>query len=176
MKSRKTLYAVTTVWVAGVMTVTGVLSIAHTKNMMEGFAHLGYPAYFANLLGVAKLLGVCALLLPGLARVKEWAYAGFAIVIVSASYSHLSSGDGLKALEPLATLAALAISYWARHVDRRVFFFPRPPRLGPGTLRPLATPKWHDETGRAWHHWRHRAGDRPASGSLPAIGRWHARR
>ena len=118
MKSRKTLYAVTTVWVAGVMTVTGVLSIAHTKNMMEGFAHLGYPAYFANLLGVAKLLGVCAPLMPGLVRAREWAYAGFAITIVSASYSHLSSGDGLQSLEPLATLAALAVSYWTRPADR----------------------------------------------------------
>ena len=114
MKSRKTLYAITTAWVVGVMTVTGVLSVAHAKSMMEGFAHLGYPAYFANLLGVSKLLGVCGLLVPGFARIKEWAYAGFAIVIVSASYSHLFSGDGLKSLEPLATLAALIVSYWTR--------------------------------------------------------------
>jgi uncharacterized membrane protein YphA (DoxX/SURF4 family) len=122
MKSRKTLYAITTAWVAGVMTVTGVLSVAHTKSMMDGFAHLGYPAYFANLLGVAKLLGICALLAPGFARVKEWAYAGFAIVIVSAAYSHLSSGDGLQSLEPLATLAALVVSYWTRPADRSLTF------------------------------------------------------
>jgi uncharacterized membrane protein YphA (DoxX/SURF4 family) len=126
MKSRKILYTITTAWVAGVMTISGVLSVAHAKSLMEGFAHLGYPAYFANLLGVAKLLGVCALLVPGFARIKEWAYAGFAIVIVSASYSHLKSGDGLKALEPLATLAALAVSYWTRPVDRRVFFLSTP--------------------------------------------------
>jgi len=118
MKTRKTVYAIATAWVAGIMTVTGVLSVAHTKSMMEGFAHLGYPAYFANLLGVAKLLGVCALLAPRLPRIKEWAYVGFAIVIVSACYSHLESGDGLKALEPLATLATLAVSYWARPADR----------------------------------------------------------
>jgi uncharacterized membrane protein YphA (DoxX/SURF4 family) len=126
MKSRKILYTITTAWVAGVMTITGVLSVAHAKSMMEGFAHLGYPPYFANLLGVAKLLGVYALLVPGFARIKEWAYAGFAIVIVSASYSHLKSGDGLKALEPLATLAALAVSYWTRAVDRWVFFLSTP--------------------------------------------------
>jgi len=126
MKTRETVYAIATAWVVGIMTVTGVLSVAHTKSMMEGFAHLGYPAYFANLLGIAKLLGVCALLTPRPPRMKEWAYAGFAIVIVSASYSHLESGDGLKALEPLATLAALAVSYWARHADRRIFFLSRP--------------------------------------------------
>ena len=130
---KKLLFWTTTAWVVGVMTVTGVLSVAHTKPMMEGFAHLGYPAYFANRLGVAKLLGVCALLAPRLARIKEWAYAGFAIVIISASYSHLNSGDGLKALEPLASLAALAVSYWARSVDRRVFFLSRPSTSRPPT-------------------------------------------
>ena len=118
MKPRKAFYAITTAWVAGVMTVTGVLSVAHTKSMMQGFAHLGYPGYFANLLGVAKLLGVCALLAPGFARIKEWAYTGFAITIISASYSHLSSGDRLRSLEPLATLAGLAVSYWTRPADR----------------------------------------------------------
>jgi uncharacterized membrane protein YphA (DoxX/SURF4 family) len=122
MKSRKTLYAITTAWVVGVMTVTGVLSVAHTKSMMEGFAHLGHPAYFANLLGVAKLLGVCALLVPGFARIKEWAYAGFAITILSASYSHLFSGDGLQSLEPLARLATLVVSYWTRPADRSLNF------------------------------------------------------
>jgi uncharacterized membrane protein YphA (DoxX/SURF4 family) len=141
MKSKKTLYAITTAWVVGVMTVTGVLSVAHTKSMMEGFAHLGYPAYFANLLGVAKLLGVCALLAPRSARIKEWAYAGFAIVIVSASYSHLNSGDGLKALEPLITLAALAVSYWARPVDRRVFFLSTPSTSRPTHFEAIDKPE-----------------------------------
>jgi uncharacterized membrane protein YphA (DoxX/SURF4 family) len=133
MDTKKLLFWTTTAWVAGIMTITGGLSVAHAKPMMEGYAHLGYPVYFANLLGVAKLLGVCALLAPRLARIKEWAYSGFAIVIVSASYSHLNSGDGLKALEPLATLAALAVSYWARPVDRRVFFLSRPSTSRPST-------------------------------------------
>jgi uncharacterized membrane protein YphA (DoxX/SURF4 family) len=126
MKTRETVCAIATAWVVGIMTVTGVLSVAHTKSMMAGFAHLGYPAYFANLLGIAKLLGVCALLTPRMPRIKEWAYAGFAIVIISASYSHLESGDGLKALEPLATLAALAASYRGRRADRRIFFLSQP--------------------------------------------------
>jgi len=133
MDTKKLLFWITTAWVAAIMTITGGLSVAHAKLMMEGYAHLGYPVYFANLLGVAKLLGVCALLAPRLARIKEWAYSGFAIVIVSASYSHLNSGDGLKALEPLATLAALAVSYWGRPVDRRVFFLSRPSTSRPST-------------------------------------------
>jgi len=133
MNMKKFLFWITTAWVVGIMTITGGLSVAHAKPMMEGFAHLGYPVYFANLLGIAKLLGVCALLAPGPARIREWAYAGFAIVIISASYSHLNSGDGLKALEPLATLAALAVSYWARPVDRRVFFLSQSSTSRPST-------------------------------------------
>jgi hypothetical protein len=82
--------------------------------MMIALAHLGYPAYFSNLLGVAKLAGVCVLLAPGLGRFKEWAYTGFAITILSAAYSHWCSGDGLMALEPLVTFAALVISYRTR--------------------------------------------------------------
>jgi uncharacterized membrane protein YphA (DoxX/SURF4 family) len=121
MKTKKTVYWITTAWVVCIMTISGFMSVVHAPRMMAGFAHLGYPPYFANLLGVAKLLGVCVLLLPGLARLKEWAYAGFGITILSASYSHLLSGDGLHALEPLITLAALAASYLARPASRRFF-------------------------------------------------------
>jgi len=120
MKARNIFFWLTTTWLAGVMAISGGLSVAHARSMMEGFAHLGYPAYFANLLGAAKILGVCALLAPGFRRIKEWAYAGFAITIISASYSHLASGDSLKSLEPLGTLAALAVSYWTRPVDRKL--------------------------------------------------------
>jgi hypothetical protein len=87
--------------------------------MMQALDHLGYPAYFSDLLGVGKLIGVCVLLVPGIARLKEWAYVAFGITILSASYSHLLSGDGLMALEPLVTFAALVISYWMRPADRK---------------------------------------------------------
>jgi hypothetical protein len=93
--------------------------------MMTALAHLGYPPYFSDLLGVAKLVGVCVLLVPGIARLKEWAYVGFGITILSASYSHLLSGDGLLALEPLVTFAALVVSYLMRPPGR-TFFNPAP--------------------------------------------------
>ena len=125
---KRKIYWAMTGEVALVMTISGLLAVTHAPQMMDGLAHLGYPAYFANLLGVAKLLGVCALLVPGLPRIKEWAYAGFAITIISAAYSHLLSGDGLRALEPLITLAALAASYWTRRSDSRVFYVGSPLR------------------------------------------------
>ena len=121
MKTKKIVYWITTAWVVCIMTISGFMSVMHAPRMMEGFAHLGYPPSFANLLGAAKLLGVCVLLAPGCGRLKEWAYAGFGITILSASYSHLLSGDGLQALEPLITFTALAVSYWTRAADRTFF-------------------------------------------------------
>src|SRR5579884_2633887 len=109
-----------TAFVACIMTISGALAITHAPRMMRALAHLGYPAYFSNLLGTAKLLGVCVLLVPGLPRLKEWAYVGFGIIILSASYSHLHSGDGAMALEPLVTFAALVLSYWMRPADRKL--------------------------------------------------------
>ena len=63
----------------------------------EAFAHLGFPAYFRVELSWAKLLGVVLLLAPVPARLKEWAYAGFAIDLVSAVIAHLAVGDGPEA-------------------------------------------------------------------------------
>ena len=60
----------------------------------EAFTHLGFPAYFRVELSLAKLLGVVLLLAPVPVRLKEWAYAGFAIDLGSALIAHLSVGDG----------------------------------------------------------------------------------
>jgi hypothetical protein len=120
MKPKIIAYWISTVLVALVMTISGVLAVTHAPPMMKALAHLGYPAYFANLLGTAKLLGVCVFLAPGCLRLKEWAYAGFGITILSAAYSHLHSGDGLMALDPLFFLAMLIVSYVTRPAGRRL--------------------------------------------------------
>lgn len=59
----------------------------------EAFTHLGFPAYFRVELSWLKLAGILVLLLPAPGRLKEWAYAGFAITLVSALIAHLSVGD-----------------------------------------------------------------------------------
>jgi hypothetical protein len=63
----------------------------------EAFKHLGFPGYFRVELSWAKLIGVLLLLAPVPARLKEWAYAGFAIDLVSALIAHLAVGDGPQA-------------------------------------------------------------------------------
>jgi hypothetical protein len=83
----------------------------------DAFAHLGFPDYFRVELSIAKLVGVALLLLPVPARVKEWAYAGFAIDLGSAVIAHLAVGDGIEAWGwALATCALWGLSYffWRR--------------------------------------------------------------
>ena len=63
----------------------------------EAFTRLGFPAYFRVELAWAKLLGVVLLLAPVSARLKDGAYAGFAITLASALIAHLSVGDGPEA-------------------------------------------------------------------------------
>ena len=120
MRQKSITYWTTTVFVSLVMGISGSLAITHAGLMMKALSHLGYPVYFSNLLGVGKLAGVFVLLAPGMPRLKEWAYVGCGITILSASYSHYSSGDGLLALEPLVTFAALVISYICRPATRRL--------------------------------------------------------
>jgi DoxX-like protein len=83
----------------------------------EAFARLGFPDYFRVELAWAKLLGVAVLLAPVPARLKEWAYAGFAIVLVSALIAHFSVGDGPDAwgwAAGTAVLWALSYFFWRR--------------------------------------------------------------
>ncbi len=81
------------------------------------FAHLGFPGYFRVELSLAKLLGVALLLAPVPARVKEWAYAGFAIDLASALVAHLAVGDGPEAwgwAAGTAVLWGLSYFFWRR--------------------------------------------------------------
>lgn len=129
MRKTKTIaYWIATMFVACIMAISGVLAVIHAPSLMTALEHLGYPAYFSNLLGAGKLVGVCVLLVPGIAKLKEWAYVAFGITILSASYSHLLSGDGLLALEPLVTFAALVISYLLRPPHRK-FLIPVQPAM-----------------------------------------------
>jgi hypothetical protein len=88
-------------------------------NGREGaFVHLGFPPYFKVELTIAKILGVLALVIPAVPfKVKEFAYAGFAITLVSAAIAHFGRGDArslsvLYVLDPLVFLFLLAVSYY----------------------------------------------------------------
>lgn len=80
----------------------------------EAFTHLGFPSYFRIELSWAKLAGLVVLLLPTAPeRLKEWAYAGFTIVLGSALIAHLSVGDDFaKWSWSMGTLLLLGGSYY----------------------------------------------------------------
>ncbi|HEY4354472.1 MAG TPA: DoxX family protein [Acidobacteriaceae bacterium] len=82
------------------------------------FSRLGFPAYFRIELSWAKFAGVAALLIPGApAWIKEWAYAGFAITLVSALIAHFALGEGFAAWGWAAVtcvLWALSYFFWRR--------------------------------------------------------------
>jgi len=83
----------------------------------DQFTHLGFPPYFRVELSLAKLIGVVLLLAPVPPRLKEWAYAGFAINLASALVAHFSLGDGPEAWGWAAATSVLwAVSYflWRR--------------------------------------------------------------
>ena len=109
------IYGLTTAAVCGVMAFSAVnFNLAEPLGPMKGaFTHLGYPSYFRIELTVAKVLGVLALLVPGVPRkAKEFAYFGFGITLVSASIAHFSVGDpALFVIDPLLFMGALIVSY-----------------------------------------------------------------
>ncbi len=99
----------------------GVVDVMATPEVIEAFTHLGYPAYFARMLGIAKILGALALLAPGLRRVKEWAYAGIMIDLIAAAVSHAAVGDGVDKIAPPLVIALFAVgSYLLRPPTRRL--------------------------------------------------------
>ena len=103
----------------------GLGHLLRAAPMAEGMAALGYPAYVMTILGVAKLCGVAALLVPGLPLMKEWAYAGFTFNLLGATISHLFAGDPIaEALPPLVLLGIAAASYYLRPASRRLVAAP----------------------------------------------------
>lgn len=99
--------------------------------MSAAFKHLGFSDYFRYELAIAKILGALALIIPQVpVKLKEWAYAGFAITFISASIAHYSSGDPASAIiTPLVFLAVLVVSY--------LFFLKRTEQLLPALKQPL---------------------------------------
>jgi DoxX-like family len=88
--------------------------LSEAPSMTQAIVALGYPIYFMKILGVAKLLGIAAIVTGVSPTLKEWAYAGFTIDVVGAFASHLSAGDSFKiALVPAAFFAVQLASYWS---------------------------------------------------------------
>jgi hypothetical protein len=93
MKKTMIAYWVFTGLLAALMVFGSIPDIMSVPEAVALFDHLGYPAYLLPFLGIAKILGVVAILVPGFPRIKEWAYAGLAFDLIGAMYSSISVGD-----------------------------------------------------------------------------------
>lgn len=115
-KSTTTLYWIVTALFCLQMSFTAYAQL-RLPQVAEAFTHMGFPAYFRVELSWAKFVGVVLLLAPVPPRLKEWAYAGFAITLVSALIAHLAVGDGPQAWSWAAVTGVLwGLSYflWRR--------------------------------------------------------------
>jgi len=106
-------WATTGLFVA-MMTLSVALLLAGVPAVTGGMVQLGYPPYFLRLLGLAKLLGVAGLLVPGRPTLREWAYAGFTFDLLAGIVSHVATGSASHAPGAVFALGLLAASYLLR--------------------------------------------------------------
>jgi DoxX-like protein len=113
---------------AALLVLSAIPDVLHVPGAVSMISHLGYPPYLLIFLGTAKLLGVGVVLAPGLARTKEWAFAGLTFDVTGALYSHLSVGDPPRVWMP-ALIGLTLVS--AAYVAHRLRMAPKADALPP---------------------------------------------
>jgi len=114
----KVAYWVSTAIIGAMSLLAGFVYLSGSPQAVQGFAHVGYPQQLRIILGIAKPLGAIVLLVPGLPRIKEWAYAGFAFAWICAAIAHYLAKDGAVAAAPLVLIVLLIASYLTRPATR----------------------------------------------------------
>jgi len=122
MKRRdKIIYWVATLWLSLGMVSTGLVQLLQLEAELQKMNALGYAPYFLSIIGIWKLLGVVAVLLPKFALLKEWAYAGFFFLMSGAIFSHLAVGDAaVNYFGPVLLLVLTVVSWYFRPDDRKL--------------------------------------------------------
>ncbi len=119
MKTKVIGYWATTIPLALESLVGGEWDLTHRPYAVDVLTRLGYPAYFLTIVGFWKVLAGIALLVPGFARLKEWAYAGVFFAMTGAAASHAASGD-LPGLIFPPVLVAVTVASWALRPNSRI--------------------------------------------------------
>ena len=122
-KAGKIIYWIATIWLSLGMFSTGIMQLMKKPGQggIDMIAHLGYPVYLLIILGIWKILGVIAILVPKIPLIKEWAYAGFFFVMTGAFFSHLAVQDPAVELFPSVLLLILIfISWYFRPAGRKM--------------------------------------------------------
>ncbi len=127
-KRNKIIYWIATLWLALGMVSTGILQLSKSTAAgavappgVDGITQLGYPVYLLTLIGIWKILGVIAVLIPKFPLLKEWAYAGFFFLMSGALFTHIAVGSQLNELFPsLLLLILIVVSWYFRPPGRKV--------------------------------------------------------
>jgi uncharacterized membrane protein YphA (DoxX/SURF4 family) len=124
MKKRdKIIYWIATIWLALGMVSTAMVQLLRQKEgqgAVDTINQLGYPEYILTILGVWKILGVVAVLIPKFPLLKEWAYAGFFFTMSGAMFSHIASGKPADMFPALLLLVLAMVSWYFRPADRKL--------------------------------------------------------
>jgi uncharacterized membrane protein YphA (DoxX/SURF4 family) len=120
-KRNKIIYWVATIWLALGMLSTGIVQLLKMEADIDRMTLLGYPIYLLTILGIWKILGVIAVLIPKFPLLKEWAYAGFFFAMSGAAISHLASGSPASEIFPsLLLLILTVVSWYFRPAGRKI--------------------------------------------------------
>ncbi|TSJ39358.1 DoxX family protein [Mucilaginibacter corticis] len=101
----------------------GVAQALEVKGVVEGFKPLGYPTYFISLIGIWKILGIIAILIPKFKLLKEWAYAGLFFTMTGAVISHIASNNvTIQIIAPVVLAIFTVLSWYLRPADRKLSY------------------------------------------------------
>ena len=99
----------------------GLAQALQVNGVVRGFKPLGYPTYFISLIGIWKMLGIIAILIPKFKLPKEWAYAGIFFTMTGAVISHIASNDvSVQIIAPIVLAIFTVLSWYWRPADRKI--------------------------------------------------------
>lgn len=136
MELRKMGFRMTTTMTVLAIGASGLAMLVRHPHITTEMSAMGYPAFFLGILGVWKVLGALTVALPGLPRLKEWAYAGMVFDLTGAALSRVLGGsDFTHVLPPMTIGCAVVVSWALRPASRRLLSARESPR---GTICPAA--------------------------------------
>lgn len=121
MKKTKIIYWVVTILFVGFMLTSAIPNIMIDEGWQKIMKGLGYPVYLIPFLGVAKLLGIIAILVPRFPLLKEWAYAGFTFDIIGVIYSSIMVGGEGVVFGVIFMLVVLAVMFVSLIYSRKLY-------------------------------------------------------
>jgi uncharacterized membrane protein YphA (DoxX/SURF4 family) len=125
-RSKIVIYWILTCFLAFGMLAQGFTQVLQVQGYVDMIVvKLGYPLYLLTIIGIWKILGVIAILIPRFALLKEWAYAGFFFVMSGALFSHLAQRNPITDILPSVFLLIVIVGSWYfRPIDRKLSVIP----------------------------------------------------